>query len=195
MARTTPTPVSDRAGGCSRPRRESVLLAEENHLRESRLRVEERLGLAHRADQHPEGLQRRLCPAHETIAVRGGESSRKAIPIGAVGWGNMARGSRTGHIRVTHEKKLKRTSTGRPRPSANRLGQAARLRDGAKEAMELNSRTRTDGHRNCYRNAEPFTHEQRACAIQQLLDTATRTALLSIYPGEFPPRIWRDRLG
>ena len=78
--------LSDRAGGCSRPRRESVLLAEEDHLRESRLRVEERLGHAHRADKHQEGLQRRLCPAHETIAVRGGESSRKAIPIGAVGW-------------------------------------------------------------------------------------------------------------
>ena len=72
--------VSDRAGGCSRPRRESVLLAEEDHLRESHLRVEERLGLAHRADQHPEGLQRRLCPAHEASEVRGGESSQPAIP-------------------------------------------------------------------------------------------------------------------
>jgi hypothetical protein len=55
--------------------------------------------------------------------------------------------------------------------------------------VELNSRTRTDGHYNCDRNPEPFTHEQRACAIQQLLDTATRTALLSVYPGEFPPQI------
>ena len=43
--------VSDRAAGCSQPRRESVLLAEENHLRESRLRVEERLEKAHRADK------------------------------------------------------------------------------------------------------------------------------------------------
>ena len=55
--------------------------------------------------------------------------------------------------------------------------------------MELNSRTLTDGHFNCYRNSESFTHEQRAYAIQQLLDMATRTALLSVYPGEFPPRI------
>ena len=47
---------------------------------------EERLAHAHRADQHPEGLQRCLCPARETIEVRGGDSSRKAIPIGAVGW-------------------------------------------------------------------------------------------------------------
>ena len=81
--------VSDRAGGCSRPRRESVLLAEEDHLRESRLRVEERLEHAHRADKYPEGLQRRLCPAHETIEVRGGESSREAIPIGAITRSNM----------------------------------------------------------------------------------------------------------
>ena len=48
--------VSDRAAGCSRPRRESVLLAEENHLRESRLRVEERLEKAHRVDKSREGL-------------------------------------------------------------------------------------------------------------------------------------------
>ena len=40
------------------------------------LRVEERLGHAQRADKHPEGLQRRLCPAHETIEVRGGISSQ-----------------------------------------------------------------------------------------------------------------------
>ena len=59
-------------------------LAEADHLRESSLRVEERLGLAQRADQHPQGLQRRLRPAHETIEVRGGKSSREAIPIGAV---------------------------------------------------------------------------------------------------------------
>ena len=72
--------VSDRAGGCSRPRRENVLLAEEDLLRASQLRVEERLGPAHRADQHPEGLQRRLCPAHETSEVRGGKSSQPAIP-------------------------------------------------------------------------------------------------------------------
>ena len=51
-----------------------------------RLRVEERLEHAHRADKDRKGLQRRLRPAHETIEVRGGESSRKAIPIGAVGW-------------------------------------------------------------------------------------------------------------
>ncbi len=56
-----------------------------NCLRESRLRVEERLGRAHRADQHPQGLQRRLRSAHETIEVRGRESSRAAIPVGAVG--------------------------------------------------------------------------------------------------------------
>ena len=56
----------------------------------------------------------------------------------------MARGSRTGNIRVTHEKKLKRTSTGRPRPSANRLGQAARPArrrgDREQEVVELNSK-------------------------------------------------------
>ena len=46
------TSVSDRAGGCRRPPRESVLLAEEDRLRESRLRVEERLAHAHRADKH-----------------------------------------------------------------------------------------------------------------------------------------------
>src|SRR5262249_4658713 len=78
--------VSDRAGGCRRPRGESVFLAEEDRLRESRLRVEERLGHAHRADKHPEGLQRRFCPTHATIEVLGGESSREAIPIGALGW-------------------------------------------------------------------------------------------------------------
>ena len=76
--------VSDRVGGCSRRRRESVLLAEEDRLCESRLRVEELLGTAHRADKYPEGLQRSLCPAHETIEVRGGESSRETIPIGAL---------------------------------------------------------------------------------------------------------------
>ena len=58
-------------------------------LRESRLRVEERLERAHRADQHPEGLQRRLCPAHETIEVRGGKSSWEAIPIRAITRSNM----------------------------------------------------------------------------------------------------------
>ena len=77
--------VSDRAGGCRRPRREIVLLAEEDLLRASQLRIEERLGPAHRADQYPEGLQRRLCPAHETIEVPGGESSQPAIPTGAIG--------------------------------------------------------------------------------------------------------------
>ena len=55
------------------------------HLRESHLRVEERLEKAHRADKSREGLQRRLCPAHEIIGVRGGISSRQAIPIGALG--------------------------------------------------------------------------------------------------------------
>jgi hypothetical protein len=30
-------------------------------------------------------LQRRLCPAHEIIEVRGRESSRAALPVGAVG--------------------------------------------------------------------------------------------------------------
>ena len=40
--------------------------------------------VAHRADQHPEGLQRRLRPAHEITEVPGGKSSREAIPIGAV---------------------------------------------------------------------------------------------------------------
>lgn len=39
------------------PRRKSVLLAEKNHLRESRLRVEERLGIAERVDQYPQDLQ------------------------------------------------------------------------------------------------------------------------------------------
>ena len=68
-ARTTPPRLPDRAGGCRRPRRESLLLAKEDHLRESHLRVEERLGLAQRTDQHPEGLQRRFRPAHETIEV------------------------------------------------------------------------------------------------------------------------------
>ena len=58
--------------------------AEEDHLRENRLRVEERLELAHRADKHPKGLQRGFGPAHETIEVRGGNSSREALPIGAV---------------------------------------------------------------------------------------------------------------
>ena len=58
-------------------------------LRESRLRVEERLECAHRADKHPEGLQRRLCPAHETIEVRGGKSSWEAIPIRAITRSNM----------------------------------------------------------------------------------------------------------
>ena len=46
-----------------------------------------RLGHAHRADQHPEGLQRCLRPAHETIEVRGRESTPEAIPIRAIGGG------------------------------------------------------------------------------------------------------------
>ena len=36
-------------------------------------------------DQQPEGLQRCLCPALETIDVPGGKSSWQGIPIGAVG--------------------------------------------------------------------------------------------------------------
>jgi hypothetical protein len=64
-----------------------VLLAETNHLRESHLRVEKQLERAQRVDKYPEDLQRRFCSAHETIEVRGGESSREAIPIGAIGGG------------------------------------------------------------------------------------------------------------
>ena len=47
----------------------------------SRLRVEERLGTAHRADKYPEGLQRRHCPAHETNEVPGGESSWRRFQL------------------------------------------------------------------------------------------------------------------
>ncbi len=62
-----------------------MLVAKEDRLRKSRLRVAERLGRAHRADKNSEGLQQRLRSAHETAEIRGGESSREAIPIGPVG--------------------------------------------------------------------------------------------------------------
>jgi hypothetical protein len=62
-----------------------VLLAEEDNLRESHLRVEERLEKAHRTNKHSKGLQRHLSPTDEIIGVRGGISSRKAISIGTIG--------------------------------------------------------------------------------------------------------------
>src|SRR6185295_12374782 len=77
--------VSNRVGGFSRPRHKNVFLAEADGLRERRLRVEERLGHADRAGKHPQDLQRRFCPAHETVEIRGRESSREAIPIRAIG--------------------------------------------------------------------------------------------------------------
>lgn len=76
--------VSDRARGCSRSRCESMLLAEENCLHASHLRVEERLQPAHRADRHQEAVQRRFCPAYETPEVRSRQSSWQAISIRAV---------------------------------------------------------------------------------------------------------------
>ena len=137
-----------------------------------------------------------------------GSSSRVCCRGWVVKGGNPGRNIRVRLCLFDHVRRNRRPAKryrrhrlrpGRPRPSANRLGQAARPArrrgDREQEVVELNSRTLTDGHCNCYRNPEPFTHEQRACAIQQLLDTATRTALLSIYPDEFPSRIWRDRLG
>jgi TPR repeat protein len=57
-----------------------LLLAQENRLRASHLRVEERLEKAHRADKYSEGLQRCLRAAHEIIGVRGGISTGQAIP-------------------------------------------------------------------------------------------------------------------
>ena len=72
MARTNSALVSDRAGGCSEPSGNRVLLAEAEHLHKSHLRITERLGRAERADNHWQSLQRRDRPEHEGCGILAG---------------------------------------------------------------------------------------------------------------------------